>query len=116
MKKYLYAFLAVLILVSLFAGISRLKSKPRPNLTASSPTTSPKPKAADPNTVVAKQNIDVLLKPDEKEKRVGYWVPGQQFILTKDKENGFVRVQDLEHKDWILWIREDSPYKPLVEK
>lgn len=112
MKKYFYVLLVILVLIALFAGIGRLKSKPWQNLTVSSPTSVPEPKAADQNIVVARENIDIFLKPDEKEKRVGYWVPGQKFILTKDEMNSFVRVEDLEHKDWTLWIRENSSYQP----
>lgn len=111
MKKYLYVLLAAIILIALFVGIG-LKSKPWQNLTVSSPASTSRSKADDQNTVVARENIDIFLQPDEKGKKVGYWVPGQKFILTKDKTNGFIMVEDLKRKDWRLWIREGSPYKP----
>lgn len=55
---------------------------------------------------VVKGNTDVFLEPGNK--KVGYFVPGQEFTLTGEKKDGFIRVIDKD--GYQLWIREGSPY------
>ncbi|MDO8551783.1 MAG: hypothetical protein Q7S03_03855 [bacterium] len=53
-----------------------------------------------------KINTDVYLEPGNK--KVGYFIPGQKFVLTGSKQDSYIQVIDSD--GYKLWITEGSPY------
>ena len=110
-KKIFIGFLSLIILIIAVYLLQKKIFFPKPQVDyQASPYSSVKlPPKPPENLRVAVEKIEVYLEPSGK--RVGYFVPGQQFWLTGETKDGFIKVKP-EGEKYFLWIKQDSKFRP----